>query len=103
MKRFISFWSLSVLFCCAVSAQQGVRKIIPFDDNWKFCLGDAANAQQAVFNDAAWRTLTIPHDWSIEGANLESEPGGGGAGYFPSGIGWYRKTFNVSSLKKDSK
>lgn len=95
---------LGILFCCSVWAQQVTsRKILPFDDNWKFYLGDATGAQQITFKDASWRTLNVPHDWSIEGANLENAPGGGNVGYFPNGIGWYRKTFNVPTLKKDSK
>ena len=42
-----------------------------------------------------WRTLDLPHDWSIEGTPNEKAPGGGGTGYFPGGIGWYRKTFRL--------
>ena len=101
MKNIIIILSL-FLYCSAYS-QQEVRKIVSFDDNWKFYLGDAANAQQPSFNDALWRKLNVPHDWSIEGENLQDAPGGGNVGYFPCGIGWYRKTFNIANLKKDSK
>ena len=31
------------------------------------CKGDAAGAEQPGFDDAAWRTLDLPHDWAIEG------------------------------------
>ncbi len=93
----------SILFCCSIYAQQETRKVILFDDNWQFYLGDATNAQQPSFNDASWRNIRLPHDWSIEGANFENAPGGGNAGYFPMGIGWYRKTFNVAGLGKDTK
>ena len=102
MKKTVLF-CIGILLCCSVQAQQEVRKNVPLDSNWKFYLGDATGAQQASFNDAVWRTLNLPHDWSIEGVNLETEPGGGSVGYFPTGIGWYRKTFNIESLKKDSK
>ncbi|MDR1557677.1 MAG: beta galactosidase jelly roll domain-containing protein, partial [Tannerellaceae bacterium] len=70
------------------------REIIPFDANWKFTRGDYPNARRTSYKDASWRTLNLPHDWSIEGENLQSEPGGGNVGYFPTGIGWYRKTFD---------
>ncbi|HUP13164.1 MAG TPA: glycoside hydrolase family 2 TIM barrel-domain containing protein, partial [Niastella sp.] len=47
------------------------------------------------FNDAHWRKLDLPHDWSIEGKINPKNPTGGAGGYFPAGIGWYRKSFNV--------
>ncbi len=64
-----------------------------FDYNWKFFLGDIASANSADFNDMNWRKLDLPHDWSIEGKLNPKNPMGGAGGYFPSGIGWYRKTF----------
>ncbi len=76
---------------------QNSRTVLNFDSDWKFQSGDVENASDASFNDKTWRTLNLPHDWSIEGENLENAPGGGRVGYFPSGIGWYRKTFNVKS------
>lgn len=76
------------------------RRVSPFDSGWKFDGNDHRNAQKTSFRDAAWRTLDLPHDWSIEGENLETEPGGGNVGYFPTGIGWYRKTFDYPALDK---
>jgi len=66
-----------------------------FDYDWKFFLGEAAGAQSNVFNDADWRKLDLPHDWSIEGKVHPKNPTGGGGGYFPAGVGWYRKSFPV--------
>jgi beta-galactosidase len=66
-----------------------------FDDNWKFFLGDASEAKSKDFNDENWRKLDLPHDWSIEGKVHPKNPTKGGGGYFPAGIGWYRKTFNA--------
>ena len=103
MKQLIIIWSISTLLCFSMYPQQEIRKIIPFDDDWKFCLGDVADAQKITFNDASWRLLNVPHDWSIEGDNIQNEPGGGNVGYFPAGIGWYRKSFNIANMKKDSK
>jgi beta-galactosidase len=66
---------------------------INFNDNWKFQRGDITNANTIAYNDAAWRTLSLPHDWSIElPFNINSAAGGGG-GYLDGGIGWYRKSF----------
>jgi len=63
------------------------------DPGWRFTLGDPVGAEQPSFDDRQWRSLDLPHDWSIEGTPSENAPGGGGMGYFPGGTGWYRKTF----------
>jgi len=65
------------------------------DRNWKFFLGDDKNASASDFNDNAWRSLDLPHDWSIEGEFKKDAPTGGGGGYLPTGIGWYRKQFTL--------
>jgi beta-galactosidase len=70
------------------------RKLL-FDYNWKFYLGDTASAKLNDFNDIAWRSLDLPHDWSIEGRISPKNPTGNAGGFFPTGIGWYRKTFKV--------
>jgi len=36
------------------------------DNDWRFHRGAAEGAQVATFNDAAWRRVQLPHDWSIE-------------------------------------
>src|SRR6187401_619496 len=40
---------------------------VSFDDQWKFFKGDNTRAKDTAFDDAAWRTLDLPHDWSAEG------------------------------------
>ena len=46
------------------------------------------------FNDQAWQSVDLPHDWAIAGPFLTS--GGGGMGRLPSpGIGWYRKKLDL--------
>ena len=72
-----------------------------FDDNWKFFLGDYPAASSINFDDKSWRTLDLPHDWSIEGTLDTNNPMGNDGGYFPAGIGWYRKTFTVPASWKD--
>ena len=99
MKRSIFLSFVAVTLCLASAAQS--RQITPFDTGWKFQLGDPANARNAGFNDKSWRTLDLPHDWSIEGQINQDNPGAGAVGYFPSGIGWYRKTFDVPGYSKD--
>lgn len=37
-----------------------------FDTGWRFLRADAPGAEAPAFDDSAWRTLDVPHDWSIE-------------------------------------
>lgn len=92
---FISFFS--------GNAQNSVERKQLFDSDWKFFLGDASEAKANDFNDASWRKLDLPHDWSIEGKVHPKNPTKGAGGYFPAGIGWYRKTFQVSDSWKAKK
>jgi len=71
------------------------------DRNWRFFLGDDNSASDPAFNDQAWRELNLPHDWSIEGTFSKDAPTGGGGGYLPTGIGWYRKTFKLPGAARD--
>ena len=74
-----------------------------FDFGWKFTRGDAPGAQQPAFADTSWRSLDLPHDWSIEGPFSQDEPSGGAGAYAPTGIGWYRKRFTVPASYKGKK
>ena len=74
---------------------QSPRQQINADANWKFFLGDPAGAEATSFSDSAWRTVDLPHDWSIEGVPNEKNLTGAGGGFFPAGVGWYRKTFTA--------
>jgi beta-galactosidase len=81
-------------FGWSVTAQSS-RVTTSFDADWRFIKGDPANAEQASFDDSAWRRLDVPHDWSIEGPFDAKNPTGGGGGFLPSGVGWYRKHFTI--------
>jgi beta-galactosidase len=80
--------------CQAQNSEKTERKQL-FDYNWKFFQGDTASAKSRDFNDMSWRSLDLPHDWSIEGKISPKNPTGGAGGYFPAGIGWYRKAFKA--------
>lgn len=84
-------------------AQQLTERKILFDYDWKFFLGDDANARSKDFEDGNWRDLNLPHDWSIEGKLNPKNPTAGGGGYFPAGIGWYRKTFEAPEAWRGKK
>lgn len=84
-------------------AQNNIQRKQLFDYSWKFYKGDTASASLPDFNDKNWRALDLPHDWSIEGQINPKNPTGKDGGYFPAGIGWYRKTFLAPADWKDKK
>jgi beta-galactosidase len=81
-----------------------------FDSNWRFLRADAPGAENPAFNDSAWRTLDLPHDWSIEdlppatnhvGPFAPDESAGlEKTGYVVGGIGWYRKHFTLNETNQ---
>ena len=95
--RAVSFGAMFLAAAAlhAAAPTPSPREIIPFDTGWRFKLGDNATARQAAFDDASWRLLDLPHDWSIEGAFTPPPDGEKETGFFPHGIGWYRKTFTL--------
>ena len=71
-----------------------MRLIELFNNDWRFEREeDTPDAANPAFDDGAWRTVTLPHDWSIEGPF--DERWASATGFLPGGIGWYRKTFTV--------
>ena len=93
--------SASQLFAQTPEPPARIRESLDF--GWKFFKGDAPGAQQPGFADASWRSLDLPHDWSIEGPFAQNEPSGGAGGYAPAGIGWYRKRFRLPASYGDRK
>ena len=77
------------------------RRVTNMDAGWRFHQGDVMGAEAATYDDMDWRKLDLPHDWSIEGDNLRENTGGGSIGFFPTGMGWYRKTFDVKAFDKN--
>ncbi len=69
-----------------------------FNQDWRFYKGDQAGAEALDFNDSSWRSLSLPHDWSIEGDfTVEGEAE---SGFLLGGTGWYRKHFVIPEKYK---
>lgn len=103
MKRL--FYLLITIICmtclsCSKS-DNSARTVEDFDFDWKFQLGDSTAFASTDFNDSSWRSLHLPHDWSIEGQFSKSNPSTPGGGALPGGTGWYRKHFSVPQAEKD--
>ncbi|CAL1517987.1 glycoside hydrolase family 2 TIM barrel-domain containing protein [Chitinophaga sp. MM2321] len=107
MKRIARHYYITTLLCfffipvIAQSVSSGSR---PFNSEWRFFLGDATGAEKPGFDDRNWRSLDIPHDWSIEDLPNQSDHnvigpfyrksvGATSTGYTVGGHGWYRKKF----------
>lgn len=76
------------------------RQHLLMDYNWKFIQSEVIDGENPLFDDGNWRTLNLPHDWSIEGEFKKDAPTTGYGGYLPAGIGWYRKHFALASIQK---
>lgn len=72
-------------------------------DSWKFNListtantAYSSTAEAAAgFDDASWRTVSVPHDWSVELDFNASSPATYEGGYLDGGDAWYRTTVSV--------
>ncbi|GHT72306.1 beta-galactosidase [Bacteroidia bacterium] len=103
MKK-VSFILMALCLFCACSLQKKERQVIDFTADWQFTLADSAADYSATDADVStWRTLDLPHDWSIEADFSKDYPAGAGGGALPGGIGWYRKTFTADNANKDKK
>lgn len=99
--------ALIALSMVAGVANEVGRKTTVLDRGWRFArfglMPDGTmrpepqpSPERSDFDDAAWRTLDIPHDWGIEGPFLMDRPNE--TGKLPwEGIGWYRRRIDVAS------
>ncbi len=88
-----------------LNAQVSFGQAEKFNNDWKFTLEATSDELRATseiisttFDDSKWRKLDLPHDWSIEG--LMSPTLASCTGYLPGGIGWYRKTFELTDTMR---
>lgn len=95
-KHYLFLFICTVLFSC--SSSKKVRENVDFTEGWKFYLGDDSIAYNTQYDDAKWRILDLPHDWSIEADFSLKNPATPGGGALPGGIGWYRKDFVVDKF-----
>lgn len=84
---------LTMFLLAVIPLAAAPRTTLPFDSGWRFLKADAPGAAQPEFNDSAWRSLRVPHDWAIEGPFDEKAPARGAGAFLPAGVGRYRKHF----------
>src|SRR3954469_23435602 len=98
---------LFVLFSIALYTAHAQRTQTLFDDNWKFIKSDIPNGEKENISDNNWRTVELPHDWSIEdlpdqgdsviGPFTTKSVGATATGYTVGGTAWYRKHFTLNN------
>src|SRR3954463_12584045 len=99
----IALLALFVPAAVCAAKPDAPRQELAADAGWKFFLGDPAGAEAPTFADASWRSVDLPHDWSIESKPDKDNPSGAGGGFFPNGTGWYRKIFTAPPDWKDKR
>ncbi|MDQ6530453.1 sugar-binding domain-containing protein [Flavobacterium sp. LHD-85] len=100
-KNIFQKITITLLFSVSVFAQKQARIVEDFNKNWNFKLGDYPDAINANFNVLDWRTLQLPHDWSIEGAFDKDAKTKQAQGFLSAGKGWYRKVFTIPANWKN--
>jgi beta-galactosidase len=85
MHRFFIF-VLALFF----SFNSFARESTLLDSDWKFKLGEIADAEKTNFDDSQWQAVSIPHNWGWEDAQQ------GNTNYY-RGPGWYRRALNVGA------
>jgi beta-galactosidase len=101
ISKATSLFAIIFFLLTSVSGFAQARSVADFDKGWHFHLGDVNNGEKASVNDANWRLLNLPHDWSIEGKFSKDNPASPEGGALPGGIGWYRKIFTVPVASKN--
>jgi beta-galactosidase len=56
----------ALLFAAPLRVHAAPRDRERFDRDWRFYRGDISGAENETFDDAKWRVVDLPHDWSIE-------------------------------------
>lgn len=118
IKQF--FILVFALIFFGATGKTQVRTQVVLKDGWKFSRGKADNAFEKTFNDAAWQTVSVPHDWAIYGPfdkeidkqvvqitqnneKVASEKTGRTGALPYIGEGWYRRQFSLPNFTRGQK
>lgn len=94
-----SFYCCLLGFLTFLTARADSRLI---NDGWKFRSGDVPEARYAAYDDAAWRSLRLPHDWAFENGYSADGAQGDKGGYAGGGIGWYRRELRLTPAERQA-
>jgi len=120
MKKLIATLILVIISYWTAISQENVRQVITLKNDWKFINKDLPNAQDPSLSVKNWESVSVPHDWAIkgpfdkevdkqvvaikqDGEKIPTEKTGRTGALPHIGVGWYRKSLDVSEVKSDSK
>jgi len=99
--------ALAVILGCSSTQPQTIepqagRQTENFNRGWRFAKGNPSGAETVSFDDAAWQSVRLPHDWAISGPyDPEASPHTGKLPW--KGEGWYRKEFTLPAGDSDKR
>ena len=91
----LSFALASSLASSALHAAP--RTVYDFNPGWKLAVGDPPQASNTVFDDSAWKSVTLPRAWN------EDDAFGKDIVDHATGVAWYRKQFTLPPGAKGKK
>ncbi len=77
------------------------NRSVSFNDHWRFYLGELNGAETPSYNDSSWKSVNLPHDYSIDQGHTAAAPVEPESGLMLGGTGWYRKAFTLPSEVAD--
>ena len=86
--------ALTAITAMAYTVPANNRVKFNFDIGWKLNKGDASGAEATAFNDASWKTISLPYAWNEDDAFAKG---------VSTGIVWYRKHFTIPASYAGSK
>ncbi len=83
-----------IILTASCSHELSLREKRNFDDHWRFFLLPSDTMKIDQIPRSEWRTLHLPHDWSIEGEYSRDHGTDWQSGFLPGGVAYYQKDFN---------
>lgn len=113
-KRIFALCAIPALLASGAAAY-GQRSETLLEKDWRFTRDDSVEYSEPGYDDSAWQSVTVPHDWAIYGpfsewndrqhiaivqdGQTEAMEHAGRTGGLPfTGTGWYRTEFEVPDL-----
>lgn len=99
MKK-VKIYSVLMLLIITKLSTSAQDDRIKFNDNWQFKLSPSNTPNDKELENAQWRNILLPHDWSIELNFDESSPSGNRGASLRGGTALYRKYFTLKKADK---
>ena len=97
MMKFFVFVLMPFFYMNAAAQNNVQRTKYNFNNGWKVSVGDVKEAADPGFNDASWKTVTLPYAWN------EDEAFKNDIADLTDSIAWYRKRFKLPAAAKGQK